>query len=206
MTALGQWKQLHRNILERYRRAGNGMRVIDISAAKVNDLYDDFDKQAPFIRKELDYDLVEYLVESARELGREPFSINFSFNDVLDESLRERVRNSILHYFDYLLARNTRELRRMMRNALVQLVLGLVLLSASAYINLKFDLSGSVIKMIMADGVVIVSWVSMWEAIAGLFLNWQPGARERLVYRRLRNADLTFNTLPPPAGATAGMS
>ena len=193
-----------KKIVERYRRDAAGGLVIDIAAVKVNDLYDDFDKQAPFIKKELDYDLVEYLVESAQELGRESFSVNFSFRDELADSLKERVRNSIWNYFDYLIAKNTRALRLMMRNALVLFVLGLVMLSISVYINLSHDLGDSMVKNILAEGLVIASWVSMWEAIAGIFLNWQPSVRERLVYRRLRNAELTFINLTPPAGATSG--
>ncbi|HSR88208.1 MAG TPA: hypothetical protein VLL07_04590 [Pontiella sp.] len=186
---------MKKKILERYRRNSAGELVVDIATAKVSDLYDDFDKQAPFIKKELDYDLVEYLVKSAHELGREPFSVNFSFNAVLDDPLKDRVRHSIQGYFDYLLAKNSRELHVMMRTSLTLFLLGLVMLSASVYINHTLDLGSSVFKRIMAEGLVIASWVSMWEAIAGVLLNWQPTVRERLVYRRLKNAELTFNNL-----------
>lgn len=197
---------MKKKILERYRRDSAGVLVIDIAAAKVNDLYDEFDKQAPFIKKELDYDLVEYLYESAFELGREPFSINFSFNDELDEPLRDRVRNSIWSYFDYLLAKNVRELHVMMRSSLTLFVLGLVMLTGSVYMNLVVDFSDSVFKRIMAEGLVIASWVSMWEAIAGVLLNWQPTVRERLVYRRLKNAELTFVNLPSSEITSTGNS
>lgn len=187
---------MKKQILERYRRDIAGKLVIDIAAAKVTDLYDDFDKQAPFVKKELDYDLVEYLVESARELGREPFSVNFSFNDELNDSLKDRVRHSIIGYFDYLLAKNERELHVMFRTSLTLFLLGLVMLSGSVYMNLFIEFDGSVVKRIMAEGLVIASWVSMWEAIAGVLLNWQPTVRERLVYRHLKNAELTFQNLP----------
>lgn len=66
---------MKKSILERYRRDSAGQLVVDIAAEKVGDLYDDFDKHAPFVKKELDYDLVEYLIDSVRELGRELFSV-----------------------------------------------------------------------------------------------------------------------------------
>ena len=49
---------MKKHILERYRRDAGGTLVIDIAAAKVSDLYEDFDLQAPYIKKDLDYDLV----------------------------------------------------------------------------------------------------------------------------------------------------
>ena len=200
---------MKKRILNRYRRDSAGRLVIDIAATKVNDLYDDFDKQAPFVKKELDYDLVEYLVESARELGRETFSVNFSLNSELEDSLKNRIRHSIVNYFDYLLAKNSRELHVMLRNSLTLFLLGLVRLSGSVYLNHAFDFGDSVFKRIMAEGLVIASWVSMWEAIAGVLLHWQPTVRERLVYRRLRNADLTFHNLQvttSPPGKTQSIS
>lgn len=182
---------MRKRILERYRCNSEGRRVIDIAAARVADLYDDFDKQAPFIKKDLDYDFVEYLVESAQELGREPFSINFSFTQELDDALEERVRKSIHGYLDYLLARNVGELHGMFRTSLTLFALGMVILSASFYVSHVVSQS-SVAGMIVMEGLVIAASFSMWEAIAGVVLSWQPIVRERLVYRRLKNAELTF--------------
>jgi len=187
---------MKKKILDRYRRDSTGVLVVDIAAARVSDLYDEFDKQTPYSKKELDFDLVEYLAESARELGREPFIINFSFNDDLDEALKDRVRKSIWSYFDYLLARNTRELHAMFRSSLILFVVGVAMMSASVYMNLVLDFSDSVIKRIMAEGLVVASWVSMWEALAGMLLNWKPAARERRVYRRLKSTELSFINLP----------
>ncbi len=187
---------MKKEILERYRRDARGRLVVDIAAAKVSDLYDDFDKQAPFVRKELDDELVEYLIESARELGREPFGINFSLGESIDEAIQRRVGSSINNYFDYLIARNTRELRAAFRTALTLFALGFSMLSGSIYLNSHFDLVGSLFDRLVAEGLVIASWVSMWEAIAGILLNWQPTVRQRLIYRRLRNAEVTFDRLP----------
>jgi hypothetical protein len=192
---------MHKQILERYRRDASGQLVIDIAAARVNDLYDDFDKQAPYIRKELDYDLVEYLIDSARELGREPFGINFSFDTEVGSDLQERVRKSISNYFDYLLARNARELRRVLRISFALITVGVAMLSASIFLNHRFDLNDTILERILAEGLVIASWVSMWEAIVGLALNWQPSVRDRVVFVRLRNARLTFNRLKPVAAS-----
>lgn len=55
-----------KNIIQRYQQLPDGHYAIDITAVKVSDLYNDFDKHAPYARKELDQDLVEYISEYAR--------------------------------------------------------------------------------------------------------------------------------------------
>lgn len=188
---------MKKRILERYRRDSDGQLVIDIAASKVSDLYDDFDKHAPFIKKELDYDLVEYLIESAGDLGKEPFGVSFSFAAGLDQTLETRVLKSIQNYFHYLLEKNRRELHAMIRKSLILLLLGVVMLSYSVYINHVLEPRDSVFKHILAEGLVIASWVSMWEALAGMLLEWQPLVHTRKVYARLVKATYSFRCNPP---------
>lgn len=189
---------MKRKIIDRYPCDGRGLRIVDIAALRVSDLYDEFDKNAPFIKKELDYNLVEYLIESARELGRERFFVNFSMTEELDESLKERVRKSIESYFDYLLEKNQRELRAMLRNSIVLLLLGVLMVTGSIYMGYALQLKDSVVNRVLTEGLVIASWVSLWEALAGLLLNWQPAMRERFIFRRLLRAEVTFNRPPAP--------
>ncbi len=187
---------MKRGIIDRYPLDERGLRVVDIAAQRVSDLYDDFDRNAPFVRKELDVDLVEYLIESGRELGRIPFLINFTLAEPLDEALKERVRSSVPNYFTYLLAKNRRELQAMLRTSFILLAVGAAMLAGSIYLGHAVDDSDPVAWRIVAEGLVIASWVSLWEALAGLLLNWRPTLRERLVYRHLQKAGITFNRSP----------
>ena len=118
---------MKKHILERYRHDAGGKLVIDIAAAKVSDLYEDFDLQAPYIKKDLDYDLVEYLIESMREIHREPFSVHFSFAEHLTADLEKRVRKSIHNDFGCLLATNRREVLKAFRSSFILLSSGLTM-------------------------------------------------------------------------------
>jgi hypothetical protein len=189
---------MKKNILERYRRDSGGKLVIDIAASKVSDLYDDFDKHAPFVKKELDYDLVEYLIDSVRELGREPFSVEFTFSEETTPPLESRVRKSMHNYFGYLLVTNRRELHKMFRTSVILLGLGAAMLSASIYLNLNYNLDDAVIEGVMAEGLVIAAWVSVWEGLAALLMNWPSIVRTRHVYSRLANATYSFGCNPDP--------
>jgi AcrR family transcriptional regulator len=189
---------MKKKILDRYPCDSCGRRVVDIATQRVNDLYDDYDKNAPFLKKGLNDYMVEYLIESVRELDREPFRVNFSLAEELDDPIKERVRNSVASYFDYLLEKNLRQLHAIFRTASILLLLGVVMLSVSIYMNYRFELSDTIVKRVLAEGLLIASWVSLWEALAGLLLNWQPAMRERIIYRRLLRSEVTFDRTPVP--------
>ena len=50
-------------ILDRYSRTEDGAIVIEVTTEKVEDLYNNFDRNAPYIKKDLDDELSEYLVQ-----------------------------------------------------------------------------------------------------------------------------------------------
>ncbi|MCF7816851.1 MAG: hypothetical protein K9M54_03115 [Kiritimatiellales bacterium] len=189
---------MKKKILDRYPCDSRGLRIVDIAAQRVNDLYDDFDKNAPFLKKGLNDFMVEYLIESVRELGKENFLVNFSLAEELDPSVKERVRKSIGSYFDYLLEKNLRQIHTIFRTASILLLLGAVLLTGSIYMTHNRALNDSVVNNVLSEGLIIASWVSLWEALAGFLLNWQPAMRDRFIYRRLLRSEVTFNRMSVP--------
>ena len=90
------------SITNRYDKNSNDELVINISAEKIEDLYEDYDKKSTFIKKDLKDDLENYLIESVEEIGNHPFTINFSFDEKTDFSSNARLKNSIKEYFEYL--------------------------------------------------------------------------------------------------------
>ncbi len=181
------------NILERYRRNGDGRFVIDIAAGRLEDLYDDFDRQAPYIVKELDADLVEYLTESARELGKHPFQIRFSIAGAADEAVRDRTRASVRNYFLYLRDTQAREVRRTLRTSVSFFVIGLAIMFVSVWVNQDLTQDASVLEEVLASGLTVAAWVAMWEAVANILINWRPYRNDMKLYQRLARAEVEFS-------------
>ncbi len=48
---------MNQSILDRYSRTENGAIIIDVTTERVEDLYNDFDRNAPYVRKDLDDEL-----------------------------------------------------------------------------------------------------------------------------------------------------
>lgn len=179
-------------ILERYSRAEDGRYIIDINAGKVSDLYDEFDKHAPYVRKELDPHLVEYIIDSAKDLGGEAFTICFHLLEPADEAMQERVTTSINSYFIYLKTLELNEWARVTRTSLIFLVMGIAILFLSVWVNERLSLGATVLAKVFAQGLTVAAWVSLWEALANFLINWKPYTRRLKMYERIARAPVQF--------------
>jgi hypothetical protein len=190
-----------RRILERYAHTDDGRVVIDIAAAKIADLYDDFDKHASYLKKELDPELADYIIDSVREIGREPFLVQISLAAPMDPSAVCRVQTSLHNYFLYLRELEAREMRRLLRTSIILFVIGAALLTASVWMNSLRAVRDVVLGSVIAEGLTIAAWVSLWEALAMFLVNWAPHRRLIRMYERIAKADVRFQEVEHEAEA-----
>lgn len=183
---------MKKRILDRYARTADKKLIIDIAAGKVEDLYNNFDKHTPYMKKELDQDLVEYLGECVSEIGNEDFVIQFRFTAAADIRLMARVEASIHNYFLYLKELELRELAKMARTSLILLSLGIAILFLSVWINQKIAGNGNVVAQVFAQGLTVAAWVSLWNALATFLINWTPHRRQIKRYERISKAPILF--------------
>lgn len=184
---------MNQSILDRYSRTEDNNLVIDITTEKVEDLYDNFDRNAPYIKKDLDADLTDYLVNAVREIGQENFVIRFRFTASPDPDLIARVSTSIRNYFQYMQELENQDIARMMRKSTIFLLTGIAILILSIVINGEFAQQSSVIFQVVSQGLTIAAWVSLWEALANFLIHWTPHQRLKKIYARIADAPLLFN-------------
>ncbi len=192
---------MKKEIVERYAHSENGEVIIDIYAGKVEDLYNDFDKYAPYVKKELDEDLVNYIIDSVKEIDDTPFIIRFRFAAPLGRSLESRLQSSIGNYFRYLKELESDELKTMIRRSFYLFVIGLVFLTASFWVNTIYEEVMTVLQRVFAEGLIVAGWVSFWEAISTFLIDWMPHRNKIKMYERIAGTPLQF--LADRAGKTA---
>lgn len=190
---------MRRVVLNRYERDGEGNIVIDVAATRVNELYNDFDKSAPYIRRDLDPDLADYLTGCARELGRAPFLVRFTLVHPPDEEKISRIRRSLNTYFLYLVESEIRMILKMFRRSAILFAIGLGILFASVSLNRLLGPDRSVTANVFAEGLTVAAWVSLWEALAIFLIEWFPHRKNVQIYRRLANARIVFRKTDDPA-------
>ncbi|MDX1804284.1 MAG: hypothetical protein R3292_09385 [Alcanivorax sp.] len=184
---------MKRDILSRYERDADGRVIIDVSANRVEDLYNNFDKSAPYIRRDLDQDLADYLIACARELEGEPVIIQFTLACQLDPQQRSRIQGSLNSYFGYLAELEHESILKMFRRSAIFFVIGLVILFASVSLNQFLGHQRSVTANVFAEGLTVAAWVSLWEALAVFLVEWFPRRRNVALYRRLAGSQTVFH-------------
>ena len=105
------------------------------------------------------------------ELAGADFLIQFRLVEPADESLQDRIQKSIANYFHYLRSLQMARLVRMLRKSLVLLLIGITILFISVWLNSGITGESSVVEKVFAEGMTVVAWVSMWEALANFLVN-----------------------------------
>lgn len=185
---------MRRNALGRYERDNEENIIIDVSATRVEEVYNDFDKSAPYIRRDLDQDFADYLVGCARELNSTPFIIRLTLVNPPDEEKSSRIRRSLNTYFLYVAETEIRKIFQMFRRSVVLSTLGLGILFASMWLNRLLGPERSVTANVFAEGLTVAAWVSLWEALAIFLIGWFPLHKNIVLYRRLAHAKLVFRS------------
>jgi hypothetical protein len=186
---------MKKSIINRYEFTDKNQVVIDASVRSVEDLYSYFDRTAPYMKKDLDQEFVDYVIDCVREIGKAPFVIRISPIKKPDELLMDRVRSSIKTYFLYLQEVEHRAIRVMFRRSLMLFVIGLALLALAIVARQQFSSSESVLAEVFSQGLTVAAWVSLWEAIANLFIEWHPHRQDIKLYRKVTEAPVIFRHL-----------
>lgn len=184
---------MKKDILERYERTKEEEIVIDISAQRVEDLYDDFDRRSHFLKKDLSQDLVEYIIDSVTEIENEAFVIEFNLEAFAEVESVSRVKNSIKNFFVYMQELELRKMKNKMRTAMILFFIGLLIATISVLMNQSELVKTSVMTAVIAEGLTVAAWVSLWEALATILIKWMPHKKKILLFERIANAKVRFN-------------
>jgi hypothetical protein len=187
---------MKKQIISRYETTKNNEVIIDASVRSVEDLYNNFDRTAHYSKKDLDQEFVDYVTDCVREIGKLAFVIRISLSTMPDKTVMDRVRRSVRIYFQYLQETERRQLRTMLRRSLVLFVIGLTLLVPAIAATRRFSSSEGVLAEVFAQGLTVAAWVSLWEAIANLFIEWFPHRQDIKQYGRVTNAPVIFRRHP----------
>lgn len=180
--------------LSRYERDEHENIVVDVSATRIEDLYNNFDKSAPYIRRDLDQDFADYLIACAREIGNAPFIIKLSLAHSPDETGLSRIRSSLKTYYLYLAEMEIEKILQMFRRSMIFFAIGLAILFAAVWLNQLLGPVRSVTANVFAEGLTVAAWVSLWEALAVFLIEWFPHRKNIVLYRRLAKTELVFRS------------
>ena len=162
-------------------RVEDGRSCIDIKVRHSRQLFDGRDP-APFRERDLDDDVVDYLVGAVQEIPRnEPLTIVVTISEepaprLAPETIVEAVRGHFIHEREQI----ERRLREYVRRGQMFLGVGLtVLVVCLTLAELTASLPSGPLREILREGLVITGWVAMWRPLEVLLYDWWPLIEER---------------------------
>lgn len=185
---------MQRPVLGRYSTTAEGEIIIDVAASRVQDLYNDFDRNAPYVKRDLDQDFSDYLLDCAREIGRRPFFIRITLGQMPSDEVIARVKQSIHNYFCYLGEIRKKRIKRANTTSLILLAVGMCVFSIVVFINQITDTRPGFLANLLTEGLTVAAWVSLWEALATFLIRRSPSRRTMDLVDRLANAPVLFAT------------
>jgi hypothetical protein len=176
--------------LESHYEREDGKVVVPLRVKNVKELFSSLDP-SPFRDKDLDDDVEYYIVEACREIGRDtPMKIVVHVEEAHDASSAD-LTASMHRYFRYRLDRTQLDLRAVLREGRLSLVIGLVFLTACLVARLLVVrwIPGTAAD-VLGEGLLIMGWVAMWRPIQILLYDWWPHWRRRSRFARLTEIEI----------------
>ena len=183
---------MKQDIFSRYEPHSHRKLAIDVSVGRVEELFEDFDSAASYVKKDLDQDFVDYLIESVREIGSYDFVIRINLPMHVQEKHRKRVRKSIKSYFRYLELLEQRKLRKMLWKSALLFCFGMFLLALSMTLKGNTEHLRGVMQELIIEGLTVAAWVSLWSAFARLIFDLGSIIVDIRIYRRIATREVVF--------------
>jgi hypothetical protein len=169
-------------------RTENGEPILDVRAASIDRLFDNRDP-APFRDRDLDPDLVEYLLDGARDLasaGR--LQIAFWLGETRAASEIDR---AVRAHFQHELDRSDRRRREQVRSGWIALAIAALAVTALMALGELVERSiAGTLGTGLKEALVISGWVLMWRPVEVLAYDAIPWKRERRVLRAILDASI----------------
>ena len=166
--------------------------VILVRVQESSQLFNSLDP-SPFLERDLDDDLVDYITSWAREIPtHRPLRLQILVRQPPrrgDEV--ETLRSAIHNHFTNSAQLKRNEFRQLLRRGRLSLLIGLaVLTTAMLASQLIQDHGENPLPRLLREGILIGGWVAMWRPLEILLYDWWPVRAERQLHERLRDAEI----------------
>ena len=185
---------MKQDVLGRYESHSSRRLAIDVSVGKIEELFEDFDSAASYVKKDLDQDFADYLIESVREIRSKDFVIRINLPMQVHEKHRERLQRSLKNYFGYLELLEQRKLRKMLWRSFLLFCLGMFLLVISMTLKGTAGHLSGMMQELIIEGLTVAAWVSLWSAFANLIFELASIISNIRLFRRIAGREVVFKT------------
>lgn len=178
-----------------YKQEGDAF-LIEIKLRDIMQLFNSLDP-SPFHEKDLDDDAEHYIVGTVREFPlKTPLKLVIHIPPAAVAARPQGfIQQAIHHYFEYKAQVTERELKHILWQGRVSLIIGLLFLFACISARqLVAGLGQGTFYEILQEGLLISGWVAMWRPIQTFLYDWWPIRVMGEVYKKLATLDIDIRT------------
>ncbi|MDP1766843.1 MAG: hypothetical protein Q8K83_08095 [Methylotenera sp.] len=163
---------------------------IELRIASLSELFNSMDP-TPFHHRNLDTDAEEFLESWALEFPQDShFKIVIHIEQMPQENPTALVTEAIHNYFNYKSVRSKLNLRQLLLEGRISLLIGLGFLAAcllGADI-LAANFANNTFLRLLKESLLIGGWVAMWRPMQIFLYGWWPIIRKGKIYHNLGRA------------------
>jgi hypothetical protein len=168
-------------------RTGRPTHCIEIYVDRIEQLFNSMDP-SPFHEKDLDHDAEEFIVSWAQEYHlRDPLALRIHVNQTPTEAdAAHLVEKAVHNYFSYRAKLSRLELKRLLKQGRISLVIGLLFLGGCLVLSdlLAQNEHGTLFNL-ARESLTIAGWVAMWSPMQTFLYDWWPLLYMRRLYEKL---------------------
>ncbi|NLE01237.1 MAG: hypothetical protein GX640_15325 [Fibrobacter sp.] len=172
-------------------RYENGYYLIELRLSSLEQFFNTFDP-SPFHDKDIDEDAEHYIVDTVRAFPiKTKLKLVFYLREEHQKEASKILLKAIENYFGYRAMMSSRELRSLLHEGRIALLMGCVFLvicigarAALSFVE-KYPLGN-----ILLEGLSIIGWVAMWKPVHVFLYDWWAVYRMKKVYEKIRDMSI----------------
>jgi hypothetical protein len=164
---------------------------VRVDLDQYRDVYSEWD-YAPMINRDLDEDLIEFLLEGSYEIGlsKKMKIVFFIPKNLEDQEKEKKSVEGMRHYFDYQMRRVKGQVLRKLKISLIFLIIGFAFLILAGLSKLYSH--GDFFSVSLSEGLYIGAWVALWEIFSIWFFQISDLRRKIKHFKRLNNIEIKY--------------
>lgn len=164
------------------------MASLELSIADPMQLFNSMDP-APFHERDLDSEVVDYIVDWAQELAPDaPLELLVTvYQEAPPANGAALISDAVHTSFQRRARAKQRALKRLLREGRISMVIGIAFLAAAIFVSdyVAGLISNDNYAWLVQESVVIGGWVALWHPLNIFLYDWWPLRAERRLFERL---------------------
>ncbi len=180
--------------LARYDISSDNQFVIDVNIPGPDDLFEKFDENASFYKKDLNPEFLRYLLECVDEIGlKNKFMIRIGLpENQAKETDEGDIAFSFKQYFEYSIFLCKKEIKTVSFRLLLHVALAITTLLLMVTFNVADTIHAAGLLSLVGSGLPAAIWVLLLTGLSRFLFRLMTQRARIKIYRALKNTPVEF--------------